>query len=153
MRLSLPTCLLLLVSLTASAKAKDESSKRIDGLVSASKAWIRHTMQMRLTLIDQLDSADCTSGSRALTQYLASVPRNEELAGKLQILAKGATKEENKLAWQRMTKELTPEMSAIKKRSPAREERTRQFGASCPTEGKALQEAMKKHTDTLKGMD
>jgi hypothetical protein len=153
MRLSLPTCLLLLASLTASASTKDESSKRIEKLLSAGKAWMRDTTQMRSIVIEQLDPADCTSGSRALTQYVARVARNEELAGKLQVLAKGATKEENKLAWQRMMKELNPEMEVLRKRAAARQATMKQFGASCPTESKAIQEALKKHSGTLEKMD
>jgi hypothetical protein len=151
MRLRLPALLFLLVSLPASAE--DTSAKRIEQMVSAGKTWLLHSARLRLALLEQLDPADCKSGSQALAQFLAGAEEDEKLAAKLQTVTKAAPKEENVIAHKRMQKEIASDMDAIAKRGAAVQAAMKQFKTACPTEAKAIHEALKSHEKKLEKMD
>lgn len=146
MRLGLTACLVVF-SLTANAG--DKPATRVDRMFSAGAAWIRHSGNLLLSVIDQVDPADCSSGARALKTFSASAAQDEKLATALKEASKGATKEENARAQERIQKELGAEMSALTERTNAGKSKLKQFHAACPAEAKTLREAMQNHTRNL----
>jgi nucleotide-binding universal stress UspA family protein len=147
MRIALSVCLLLLVSL--SAHAKDESQKRVDRIFTAGAAWMRHSGQLLLKVIEAVDPADCSSGTRAMARFSEGSEQDKKLLAALKAASATATKEEQAQVQQRLVKELGPELNALTEKTNAALAKLKKFQGTCPAEAKVLHEAMQAHTGQM----